>query len=123
MENTNQSPLILSRDHTGMFNVEDGWIYFENKNDGSTIYRATLDGLKEEKLTNVESQGFNVSGDYLYFTNMSDDMGLYQLNLDTLEVEKLDDRGSHIHVIHDSIFYSSKGAVLLRKYFVFALSE
>jgi hypothetical protein len=106
MENSNERPQILVHDKTGMFNVENGWVYFENKDKESTLHRIRLDGTVEEQLTEVESQGFNVSGDYLYYTNMSDDMGLYQLDLNTLEEVKLDKRGSHIHVAHDSIFYS-----------------
>ncbi|WP_078427133.1 DUF6612 family protein [Alkalihalobacterium alkalinitrilicum] len=88
------------------FIVEAGWIYFESAVDDGKIYRVRLDGTQVEQLTRDESQGFNVVDETLYFTNVSEGHSLYQLDLNTLESAKLDERGSHIHIINDRLYYS-----------------
>ncbi|WP_209124689.1 DUF6612 family protein [Alkalihalobacillus sp. BA299] len=99
------SPTIIDYPASS-FIVEDGWLYFESAVENEGIYRVSLDGTQVERLTDVESQGFNVIGDELYYTNVSDGHSLYKLNLNTRQTEKLDDRGGHIHIINDRIYYS-----------------
>ncbi|ADU32265.1 DUF6612 family protein [Evansella cellulosilytica] len=96
-------PFISHR--VGTFQALDEYIYYENSEDGHSLYRISTDGYRVEKLTEAESQGFNVTEDSLFFTNASDDEALYRLDLDTLEKTKLDDRGFSIHVIDDLVFY------------------
>ncbi|GAE34024.1 DUF6612 family protein [Halalkalibacter akibai] len=100
-----KSSYLLTNHLVGMFQAEDGYIYYENLNDGNTIYRTPTDGYGFEKLTTDESQGFNVSDDSIYFTNVSDNYALYKLDLNTLDSIKMDEKGSSIHVIDDLVFY------------------
>nr|WP_275980165.1 DUF5050 domain-containing protein [Halalkalibacter alkaliphilus] len=105
LDPNNKMNFPLTNHQVGMFQAKDGFIYYENRHDGNTIYRTPTDGERFEKLTNVESQGFNVTDDSIYFTNVDDNLGLYKYDLETRETTKLDDRAFSIQVIDDLVFY------------------
>ena len=68
-------------------NVADGWIYYVNLADKSTIYKMRVDGEKVEKLNDHNSSHINVVGDWIYYIQWTgEDIGIrYKMRLDGSE--------------------------------------
>jgi hypothetical protein len=75
---------------TPQFVVDEGWIYFINRDDGNRLYKITHNGDHLERLTDKTIKGLNIEGSFLYFINHSDE-GVYRIDKNGNDLIKLTD--------------------------------
>jgi len=82
------------------------WIYYQNKEDGNSIYRMRPDGSKKEKLNSDESYYINVFRGYVYYCNAGDGWKAYRMLEDGSGQTPLNDtRSQDINVAGDWIYF------------------
>lgn len=109
--------LVVNR-RVEQFVVADGWIYYvlrpEDPNDGNRLFKITVNGEKETKLSDDRTSYLNVMGDWIYYTNFSDQGHLYKIDLNGKKKTKLtDEEGIEINVTDEWVYYKI-GASLYR---------
>ncbi|KNY27470.1 stalk domain-containing protein [Pseudobacteroides cellulosolvens] len=65
--------------------ILDGWIYFVNKSDSNSIYKAKIDGSEKFKISgdSVEDKNdIEIVGNYIYYRNSNDGNKYYKIKLD-----------------------------------------
>jgi hypothetical protein len=97
------------------FVVVDGWIYYTlYPEDGDNLYKITINGENDTKLSDDIVSYPNVMGNWVYYTNYSDQANVYKIDLEGRNKTKLtDERGIEINVIDDWVYYA-RGASLYK---------
>lgn len=86
----------------------DGKIYYQNGEDGYSIYCSEPDGSNPVKLNDVESYFINAAGGCIVYANANDDYHIYKMNIDGSENTKLNDVQSYyVSLYGDYIYYSN----------------
>lgn len=86
----------------------DGKLYYQNDEDGFSVYSSDENGENAVKLNESESYFINVSGDYIYYVNGGDDYHIYKMKIDGSENVKLNDTQSYyLNVYGDKLYYSN----------------
>lgn len=57
----------LTEDYADYLNVEDGWIYFSNISDGSSLYKIRIDGKQKIKLSDDTCENIHLVDDSVYY--------------------------------------------------------
>ncbi|MDP4181474.1 MAG: DUF5050 domain-containing protein, partial [Bacillota bacterium] len=73
--------------------ILDGWIYYVNKYDSKSIYRAKLDGTENVKICDdsvVDRSDIEISGNYIYYKNSKDGNKYYRVNMDGTNKQSLE---------------------------------
>lgn len=64
------------------FDMEDGWIYYANKNDDITLYRMRADGSSNQKISATRANELVVYNGWIYFSNYSYGGYLFRMKTD-----------------------------------------
>lgn len=59
---------------TRYINVDDGWVYFDNIDDGSKLYKMRFDGSGFQRLNDESASYIQVIGEWIYYTNVENVM-------------------------------------------------
>lgn len=87
---------------------EDGKkLYYQNTDDGFSVYSSDTNGENAVKLNEVESYFLNVAGDYIYYVNGNDDFHIYKMKTDGSENTKLNDTQTYYLNVYDGKLYYS----------------
>lgn len=70
--------------------VEGEWIYYLNREDNHRLYKMSLDGTKDTKLTDYYIDGFVIYEDQIYYTDEQIE-SIYKMNIDGKQKTKLSD--------------------------------
>jgi len=97
----------------GYFAEKDGWVYYTNFDDGSSLYKMRQDGSDKTKLNNSRSYCINVVGDWVYYFESilvgdSHFGSLNKIRTDGTEETVISAENAYgIIVVDDRIYYSS----------------
>ena len=92
----------------GLIDRKGDWIYYQNGNDGNTLYKMHKNGSGRTKLNNDWSYSIHVSGNWVYYCNLSDGENLYKIRIDGKDKTKLNnDKSLFISVSGDWVYYSN----------------
>ncbi len=75
----------VNDDASAFVTVADGWIYYQNLDDGGSLYKIRIDGTERTKLNSDSSESINAAGDWIYYENMSDNGRIYRMRTDGTE--------------------------------------
>lgn len=88
--NSNEDLLAGVEVFTPQFVVDEGWIYFINRDDDNRLYKITHNGGNLVRLTDMAIKGLNIEGSFLYLINHSDE-GVYRIDKNGNNLIKLTD--------------------------------
>lgn len=60
---------IIGTDRASSILVDEGWLYYSNKNDNDKLYKMKIDGTNKTKLSNSSIFAFNVVGDWIVYVS------------------------------------------------------
>lgn len=72
---------LLSQDNARHIQYYNGWIYYINDSDGSTLYRIDTSGNNRQKLGQDQIYTLRLYGNSIYYVDVSD-WNIYKINLD-----------------------------------------
>ncbi|MDP4133201.1 MAG: DUF5050 domain-containing protein [Bacillota bacterium] len=106
---------ILLANNIIEFAVSREWIYYSNREDGSSLYKMNFNGGNITKLNNEYSSSINVDGEFVYYTNYDDNQKLYKIKTDGTNKTMLShDTCWNVNLYKNYIYYrnqSQKGRI------------
>lgn len=75
------SPVKLTDDRVGSFNLSGDWIYYFNVED-SKVYKMKLDGTERSVFLVESAHSFSMAGDWIFYDNANDGWKLYKIRTD-----------------------------------------
>ena len=112
---TNKSMIIENK--TGSFKVHGDWVYYNNYDADSRLYRIRADGTEKQELTDYDTVGISIKNDWLYCQEYNKDdeynqyfKGIHKMRLDGSEKQLLTDVACDNYIIDVTgnwIYYSN----------------
>ena len=90
-------------------NIVDGWIYYKNLSDDSTIYKVDVNGQNNQKISDISAASLVVYKDTLYVegTYAKYNNNLYAMDTDGGNIRMIsDERVLKIYFYNDNIYYT-----------------
>jgi|GEM_PF-2559951 len=97
--------------------IKGEWIFYQNLNDGSKLYRIKTDGTSCSKLCDDKVAYINITGAWLYYSNIDDDRRIYKIRTDGTNRSKFSDNSYCLGVIlaGDWIYYRGSFSSIIYK--------
>ena len=108
-----EETVLLGNIRAFHLNVLNNWIYYENGEDNSTVYKIETDGQNNQKISDIQSvNNLTAIDDKLYFIlirvvpdDISISDGIYVMDTDGNNLKQLTDLGAGQMYIYDGVIY------------------
>ena len=115
---TKSSEIIVPERFSGVLNIIDDWIYYE-ENEGEGLYRIKTDGTNKMKLSDSNIHDFHIDRSGIYYLILKNDLTVdkyYKVNLDGTNRQILindlaSDSSFSCEIYKDYIYYHQEGGL------------